>query len=447
MTTTKYQTYPKYKPSNIDWLGDIPEEWAVKRLKYISNTRVSNVDKKSEDEIPVKLCNYIDVYKNEFINEKINFMIATATSGQISSFELKTGDVILTKDSEEPDDIGISAHVDLKDTKNVVCGYHLAIATPHDSVLLGKYLFRLFQSNIFRSYFEVSSHGVTRFGLDSYSIFNANITLPSLPEQCAITDYLDRKTVKIDEIVAKKQKLIELLLEKRQAIISQAVTKGLNPKAKMKDSDIPWLGEIPEDWQLKRLRFACKTNPPKSEYKGDKDIEITFLAMESVGEDGELNIEDIRKLKEVYSGYTYFTDEDILVAKITPCFENGKGVYVSGLTNGLGFGSTEFHVLRANRLVLPEYLYFITYSHPFRKIGEALMEGAAGQKRIPEDFIKNFTIGIPSIEEQINIISEIKSKSEIIQTLVNKIRLQSQKLQEFRQVLISNIVTGKVKVN
>src|SRR5438045_2292983 len=122
--------YLTFKPSGIIWLDNIPEGWEVKRLKYIANTRVSNVDKKSEDEIQVKLCNYIDVYKNEFINEKIEFMVATATRRQVDYFELKRGDVIITKDSETPDDIGIPAYVDLVDTKNIVCWYHLAISTP-----------------------------------------------------------------------------------------------------------------------------------------------------------------------------------------------------------------------------------------------------------------------------------------------------------------------------
>ena len=196
-----------FKSSDNDWLGDIPERWEMKRLKYISYTRVSNVDKKSEDEIPVRLCNYIDVYKNEFINENIEFMLATATRRQVDSFELKNGDVIITKDSETPDDIGISAYVDLEDTRNIVCGYHLALSTPFDPVLLGKYLFRLFQSNIFRSYFEVSSNGITRYGLDTYSILNAKILLPSFSEQLRIADFLDRETGKIDKLISIKQKL------------------------------------------------------------------------------------------------------------------------------------------------------------------------------------------------------------------------------------------------
>ena len=214
----------KMKPSGINWLGDIPEGWEIKKLKYISDTRVSNVDKKSEDEMPVRLCNYVDVYKNEFIDEKIDFMVATATRGQIETFELKQGDVIITKDSETPDDIGVPAYVKLENTENVVCGYHLAISTPNKTDLLGKYLFRLFQSKLFRSYFEISCNGVTRFGLDTYSVFNADIILPALSDQRTITDFLDRKTAKIDEMMKKVETQIEKLQEYRQALITDAVT-------------------------------------------------------------------------------------------------------------------------------------------------------------------------------------------------------------------------------
>jgi type I restriction enzyme, S subunit len=252
-TAIKFKAYPKYKSSGIDWLGDMPEEWQMKRLKYVSYSRVSNVDKKSEDEVKVKLCNYVDVYKNEFIDDRIDFMEATAKNNQIEIFELKQGDVLITKDSETPDDIGIPAFVKLMDTKNLVCGYHLAISTPIKSLLIGKYLFRLFQSKLFRSYFEVSCNGVTRFGLDTYALLNANILLPSFFEQQSISDFLDRETAKIDEMVAKKQRLMELLKEKRQALITHAVTKGLAPKAKMKPSGVDWLGDIPEGWGVKKL--------------------------------------------------------------------------------------------------------------------------------------------------------------------------------------------------
>jgi len=212
------------KFSGIDWLGDIPEDWEVKRLKYVSYPRVSNVDKKSEDDIKVMLCNYIDVYKNDFIDENIDFMEATAKINQIDNFELKHDDILITKDSETPDDIGISAYVKLKDTVKIVCGYHLAIITPNKPSLIGRYLFRLFHSKLYRSQFEISCNGVTRFGLNSYIIFNINVILPPLPEQKNIADYIDDKTAKIDEMTKKVELQNQKLQEYRQALISNAVT-------------------------------------------------------------------------------------------------------------------------------------------------------------------------------------------------------------------------------
>jgi len=214
----------RLKPSGIDWLGDIPEDWEVKRLKYVSYPRVSNVDKKSEDDIKVMLCNYIDVYKNDFIDENIDFMEATAKINQIDNFELKHDDILITKDSETPDDIGISAYVKLKDTVKIVCGYHLAIITPNKPSLIGRYLFRLFHSKLYRSQFEISCNGVTRFGLNSYIIFNINVILPPLPEQKNIADYIDDKTAKIDEMTKKVELQNQKLQEFRQALISSAVT-------------------------------------------------------------------------------------------------------------------------------------------------------------------------------------------------------------------------------
>lgn len=214
----------KLKPSGIDCLGDMPKTWESKRLKYISNTRVSNVDKKSEDETPVKLCNYVDVYKNEFVDDTIEFMEATATLNQIDAFELKLGDIIITKDSETPDDIGVPASVKLKDTKHIVCGYHLAIMTSNNTTLFGGYLFRVLQSSRYRAYFETRCNGVTRFGLGTYSILNVEIPLPAYDEQQIIAEFLDRETAKIDSIVTKVKSQVWKLREYKQALITSAVT-------------------------------------------------------------------------------------------------------------------------------------------------------------------------------------------------------------------------------
>ena len=155
--------YEKYKDSGVEWIGEISEEWEVKKLKYIADARPSNIDKKSkDDEESVFLCNYVDVYNNEYICSDLSFMKATANQDQIQKFILEKGDVIATKDSETPDDIANPALV-VENFDNVVCGYHLTHIKP--KAIDGRYLFRFFQTNYLNSYFEVSANGVTRYGL------------------------------------------------------------------------------------------------------------------------------------------------------------------------------------------------------------------------------------------------------------------------------------------
>jgi len=135
----------KLKSSDVYWLGDIPTHWKVKKLKYVSLVQPSNVDKKSNDkEVSVKLCNYVDVYKNEFITTDIDFMEATAKEEEIEKFKLKIGDVLFTKDSETPTDIAVPALVKIE-SDDLVCGYHLAQIRANENEILGEYIFRLFQ--------------------------------------------------------------------------------------------------------------------------------------------------------------------------------------------------------------------------------------------------------------------------------------------------------------
>lgn len=242
------------KSSGIPWLGDIPEHWEVKRLKTSAKYFVSNVDKvPSEKEIPVKLCNYTDVYYNDFITPEMELMETTATQDEINRFHLEEGDVVITKDSEEWDDIAIPALV-VKTSNDLICGYHLAVIRPDKNILSGRFLHRLFHAREVNSQFQISASGVTRYGLPKSSIGEAIIPLPPLPEQKSIAEYLDRKTVRIDSLISKKEKLVDLLKEKRSALISSTVTKGLNPKVKLKPSGINWLGNIPEHWGVNKLK-------------------------------------------------------------------------------------------------------------------------------------------------------------------------------------------------
>jgi len=214
----------KMKDSGVGWLGEIPEHWNLRKLKFVSKVEISYVDKKSfEHEIEVFLCNYIDVYRNDFITKEIHFMKATATNDEITRNSIKKGDIIVTKDSETPNDIANPALV-TDNFENVICGYHLAHIKPNQKFILGNYLLRLFQNKCFNGQFTVAANGITRFGLNSYSILNAFVSIPPIEEQKQITKYLDRETAKTDALISKSREGIDKLKEYRTALISAAAT-------------------------------------------------------------------------------------------------------------------------------------------------------------------------------------------------------------------------------
>ena len=211
------------KESGVGWLGRIPEHWDVRRLKACAAVRLSNVDKKSvEGERPVLLCNYVDVYYHERIENGMNFMAATATRDQIRRFSLKQGDVLITKDSETWTDIAVPALV-AEDLPEVLCGYHLALIRPRPDYV-GAFLARALSAVGLRNQYHVAANGITRFGLTVDAITTGLFPSPPVEEQRAIADFLDRETGRIDGLIAKVEEGIERLREYRTAVISAAVT-------------------------------------------------------------------------------------------------------------------------------------------------------------------------------------------------------------------------------
>lgn len=210
-----------------------------------------------------------------------------------------------------------------------------------------------------------------------------------------------------------------------------------------KASGVEWLGEVPAHWVVKRLRFVAELNPSKSELATlDKEMLVSFLPMDAVGDDGKLNLEREKPIAEVETGYTFFRDGDVTVAKITPCFENGKGAVMRGLTQGIGFGTTELIVARPiASQTCSDYLHSLFTSVEFRKNGEGHMYGAGGQKRVPDDFVRNFEIAFPPIEEQQAIAAFLDRETGKIDALIAEQRRLVELLAEKRQVVISHAVT------
>jgi len=210
-----------------------------------------------------------------------------------------------------------------------------------------------------------------------------------------------------------------------------------------KPSGVEWLGEVPEHWVALRIRFAVTLNPSKHEAKelGASQV-VSFLPMEAIGEDGSLRLEHEKPVSECLSGYTYFRDGDVCLAKITPCFENGKGAILRGLKAGIGFGTTELIVARPETgRITTEFLDYVFRSQTFRQIGESEMYGAGGQKRVPDSFVRDFTITLPSTDEQIQITTFLDRETTKIDTLIAEQQRLIKLLQEKRQAVISHAVS------
>jgi type I restriction enzyme S subunit len=205
----------------------------------------------------------------------------------------------------------------------------------------------------------------------------------------------------------------------------------------------------PEHWNASRLRFAATLNPSKQEVKGFGEQEmVSFLPMEVIGEDGSLRLENEKEIGECLSGYTYFRDGDVCVAKITPCFENGKGAILRGLKGGIGFGTTELIVARPREeMITPEFLDYLFRSQVFRSLGESEMYGAGGQKRVPESFVRDFIALLPSTDEQKQVTIFLDRETAKIDALIAEQQRLIELLQEKRQAVISHAVTKGLNPN
>ena len=313
-----------------------------------------------------------------------------------------------------------------------------------------KYFEYLFKTQLLIGQFAQRSKGIgSGFNrLYTPDFGSIPIMYPPLAEQAAIARYLDRADERISRAISVKQRLVELLTEQRQAVIHRAVTRGLDADAPLKASGIDWLGDVPAHWDVRRLKQVASLNPSRTEARAilNDNVPVVFLPMEKVETDGCVDESEIRLAHEVWNGFTYFKRGDVIVAKITPCFENGKGAYLGSLRTDIGFGSTEFHVLRANHSVIPQFLYLLTTNYEFRKQGTDAMTGAAGQQRVPASFVANYRIPVPPLAEQTAIVRHLDKATADIDAAMENARRTVELLGEYRARLVADAVTGRVDV-
>ena len=431
----RFPRYPTYKASGVEWLGEVPEHWMVKPLKRACHVFPSNVDKKShEREMPVLLCNYTDVYYNETITVGMDFMVATASSDQIAKFQLCAGDTIITKDSETADDIAISAYVPAN-LPGVVCGYHLSMVRPMLDTD-GAFVKRLFDSTYAKSCFAVHANGLTRVGLGQYEIDNVELPFPPLPEQSQIAAFLDRETAKIDELVAEQRRLMELLKEKRQAVISHAVTQGLNPNAPMKPSGIEWLGDVPGHWAVRKLSQLFRAGKGKNGQMLTKE----FCA----ANEGDY---------PVYSGQT--ENEGVMGTWDQFEFDFGadgvlfsttvgaKAMNLRQLFGRFSLSQNCMIIWTTSDTCITRFFYY--HFQPLFQWQRSMIPDHMQPSFRMED-LYGFAIAIPPPEEQNSIVTFLDAESAKFNTLAAEAQRAIDLLQEHRTALISAAVTGQIDV-
>lgn len=442
MAPHRYKTYPSYKDSAVKWLGEIPSSWDVRRLKDIASVRMSNVDKKTvEGELPVELCNYVDVYYNEHISSSLEFMPATATAEQVRRFALAAGDVLITKDSESWDDIAVSAVV-AETLPNVLCGYHLALVRPGQNVD-GAFLARAFSAVGPRDQFRVAANGITRFGLTADAITTSVFPVPPKHEQRVIAAFLDRATAKIDALVAKKEQLLKLLEEKRTALITQAVTKGLDPKVPMVDSGVEWLGGIPAHWSVLPLKRVSSIRyglgePPQGAVDGLPLIRATNVSRGEIV-DRDLALVDPRDVP--WSRDPVLRTDDIIVVRSGAY--TGDSAIVPERYDGAIAG---YDLVVKPKGVVPRFLSWVLLSRYVLDSQVHLQSLRAAQPHLNAEELGSVVVLLPPSSEQRAILMHVDEQTREVKTLTAKTLDAIACLRELRTALISAAVTGKVDV-
>ncbi len=250
----------------------------------------------------------------------------------------------------------------------------------------------------------------------------SKITLPTLPEQQKIAAILSTQ----DKVIELKEKLLVQKQQQKKYLMQQLLT-GRKPHKNNPRIEECEIGKV------------CKINPKQDKIS---ESQVVFLGMADISETGSVVSQRLVDFSHIQSGFTAFRRGDILIAKITPCFENGKGAYTDNLLSEHGFGSTEFHVLRTNSKVNAKYIFYHTVSEKFRKKLEREMTGSAGQKRVPAISIQKYKIFLPSSNEQNFIIEILSTADHEIDLLQKSIDAEKQKKKALMQLLL----TGKVRV-
>lgn len=444
-TSSMYKKYPAYRRSDAGWVDEVPDPWVMKRMRFLfqllsGNGFPEDMQGRGEGEFP--FFKVSDINGDGLYLEISNNYVSAEDVREKKWNVIPRGSIITAK-------IGAALslnHRKLTTHDSLIDNNMLALVPqPNHCILMyAYYLFRVIDLAWFVNPGAVPS-------VNMRQLRDLAIPLPDHAQQQAIVDFLDRKTALIDDVIAKKQKLIELLKEKRQALITQTVTKGLDPNAKLKPSGIEWLGDIPEGWEVSPLRSFAR--PGHKTFVDGDWIEAPFIRDEGVRliQTGNIGIGEYRE-----QGFRYIDEEtfrlfdctevkpsDVLICRLADpvgraCIAPALGVKM--------ITSVDVCILKPKAECDTRFLIYVLSSSPYLEYMATICRGST-RDRISRSMLGSFRIQEPSVTEQRAIADFLDHETAAIDGVAAKVESQMKLLKEYRQALITSAVTGKIDVS
>lgn len=440
--------YDSYKDSGVQWIGDIPSDWECIRLGMLGDFSSSGIDKKSnDDETPVRMVNYTDIIQSRKYypiqtGEK-EYMRVTTPKSKLEEHQLKKGDMVFIPSSETHEDLGYSSLIDFEED-DIVYSYHI-LRYKTKKPIYHYYKKYLINHHSVLNQFSSECKGTTRqiIGRDVFN--NVRVVLPPLSEQQQIVSFLDTKTSLIDSLIEKTQRKIELLKEKRTSLINEVVTKGLNPNVEMKDSGLEWIGKIPSHWELRK----GSTIGNYSKGNGIKKDEVRETGLPCIRY-GEIYTKYNHKFQQVET----FIDEGITEVKVFcgTLLMTGSGELLEEIGKCVVYvGQKELYV-GGDIIILKPFSEFDSEFLSYQINSECIriqreLNGRGGI--IVHIYSKNFKdmwFPTPPLSEQNEIVEYLDEQTGLIDKTISIEEKRIELLKEYRQSLISEVVTGKRKV-
>jgi len=432
---SRYKPYLKYKESGVEWLGEVPEHWESYRIDWVSTIVRGNTGFKKDELLDAGdfvALQYGKTYKVDEINNTFNFYVNSEFFK--NSQVVHRGDTILISTSETIEDLGHSCFYS-REELGLIGGEQILLKA-NSKLVFGKYVY--YYSTVFCNELRKYATGLKVFRFNIDDLKNIFMSMPPLSEQTTIANYLDKATAKIDTLIQKQERLIELLKEKRQALISHTVTKGLDPNVKMKDSEVEWIGEVPKHWEIKKFKYLFQI---KKRIAGKLGYDILSITQKGIkvkdieSGAGQLS-SDYSKYQHVRVGDYAMNHMDLLTGFVD-------------LSQYDGVTSPDYRVFSlVHTKSSPDYYLYLLQMGYLNKLFYPFGQGSShlGRWRLPTEAFNEFLTPCPPKQEQEEIAQFIQQNLHRFDMLTKKANEAIALLKERRTALISAVVTGKIDV-